>query len=197
MKLSDDYEFEDDAGRLWYEQLVQHVLDHAPKCIGEFQVRLTLPADSIWENRTEWELVCSCGSKTGQILGYSLGDLAQDYDGPLTFVTPLGFSCSSCNRLTEIIDTELHGYDGECKARFDGSGAATYRGTGERKVFACEKCGGGQFSAKAHFQYSHFDIIEDEPELAPVAQDFFDFFECTGVCSGCGQEQSIGGYELA
>ncbi len=197
MEFSEEFQFEDEAARSWYERMVRQVQGHAPACLRGFQSKMILPSDLVWDDRTYWEIACSCGSKTGQIIGYSLRYLKSDYEGPLTFVTPLGFQCSSCSLNIEIIDTDLHGYDGECKARFGGYGAATYRGSGKRSVFSCHECGDSQLTVIPCFQYSHFDIIEDEPELESVAQDFFDWFDCEVKCLSCGHSQSAGDYELA
>lgn len=197
MKFNDDLQFDDEAARAWYERMVRQVLEHPPTCLQGFETRSIPPADDFWDDRTTWNLACPCGNGSGQILGYSLKEFREDYEGPLMFVTPLAFRCSACRKTTEIIDTDLHGYDGECKARFGGYGAATYRGTGERAIYTCRECKNTAFHVTACFQYSHFDIIEDEPELESVAQDFFDWFDCGGVCTSCGIQQSIGDYELA
>lgn len=45
--------------------------------------------------------------------------------------------------------------------------------------------------------HPHFDLIEDEPELEPRAQEYFDAFDCRGKCTGCGDEYSLANFELA
>lgn len=197
MEFSEEFQFEDEAAREWYERMVHQVQQNAPTCLSGFRTHLIQPSDPEWDERTSWELTCMCGSRIGQILGHSLKDFKKDYNGPLTFVTPLGFHCSSCNQSTEIIDTDQHGYNGECKSRFGDYGAATYHGSGQRDLFTCQKCSNTQFTVSTCFQYSVFDFIEENPEFESVAQDFFDWFECSCICTSCNEEQSIGDYELA
>ena len=175
----------------------RHVMDHPPSCLSGLEPWLVVHADGAWNGQTEWGIQCACGGEVGEVLGYSLADLNPRYEGPLLFVTPLAFQCCRCERVTEIIDTDRHGYDGENKQKFGGVGAATYRGEGERKTFNCGECGKTHFTVTAGFQYSDFDHVEDEPDLEPVAQDYFDWFVSTGVCAACGKSQCIGDYELA
>ncbi len=191
MKFAEDH-FQNDEDRAWYERIVRQVLEHSPTCLEGFQAERIPLEDDTWDDRVEWKIGCSCGSKSGKILGYPLGDLNADYDGPVLFVSPLAFQCSSCDRVTEIIDTDKHGYDGEC-----GHGAVTIRGEGKRAIFSCQSCNAMDFLVTTCFQHSQFDIIEDEPELESVAQNYFDWFECTGVCTNCGEKQDFGDYELA
>lgn len=189
MKFAEDH-FENDEARAWFERMVHQVLDHSPSCLDGFQTERVPFEDDVWDDRVEWKIVCPCGEENGKILGYPLRDLKPDYSGPVLFVSPLAFQCSSCDRVIEIIDTDKHGYDGEC-----GHGAATIRGDGNRATFACEYCSETSFRVATCFQHSHFDIIEDE--LEPVAQNYFDWFTCKGVCANCNKEQSVGDYELA
>jgi|GEM_PF-1480326 hypothetical protein len=191
MKFAEDY-FENAEDRASYERLVRQVLEHAPSCLDRFHTERLPLEDDTWDDRVKWKIVCPCGAERGKILGYPLGDLKPTYDGPVVFVSPLAFQCSSCDRAIEIIDTAKHGYDGEC-----GHGAATFRGEGDRATFACQSCNESTFRVATCFQHSHFDIIEDEPELEPVAQNYFDWFACKGVCTSCGEEQCFGDYELA
>jgi hypothetical protein len=45
--------------------------------------------------------------------------------------------------------------------------------------------------------HSHFDLVEDELELEPRAQEYFDSFDCHGTCAGCGKDSSLANFELA
>lgn len=191
MKFAQE-QFDNAEDRAWYERMVRQVVEHPPSCLDGFQTEpVPLEADT-WDDRVGWKVTCPCGTESGKLLGYPLGELKSDYSGPVLFVSPLAFQCSSCDRLIEIIDTDKHGYDGEC-----GHGAATIRGEGERSAYTCQSCGAMTFRVATCFQHSHFDIIEDEPDLEPVAQNYFDWFACTGSCTNCGEENSFGDYELA
>lgn len=174
----------------WFQRMVRQVQINAPRCLAGFELSPVHQLDC-WEERTSWQLFCPCGANTGQVLGYSLKDFSPDYDGPEMFVSPLAFQCVACAKVTEIIDTGVHGYDGEC------GHPATIRGEGTRKAFACIRCGATAFTVTAGCSYPHFDLIEDEPDLEPRSQDFFDCFGCLGVCTVCGTESAIANYELA
>ena len=191
MKFAHDH-FENDKDRAWYRRMVRQVLEFPPSCLDGFQVDRIPLEDDRWDDRVEWKIACPCGGESGKILGYPLRDLKPSYDGPEFFVSPLAFQCSNCERVIEIIDTDKHGYDGEC-----GHGAATLRGEGDQVAFACLSCSEGRFRVVTCFQHSHFDIIDDDPVLEPVAQNYFDWFDCVGVCTSCGEKQSFGDYELA
>ena len=112
-------------------------------------------------------------------------------------MSPLAFKCSECGRCTEIIDTHVHGYDGEYDRRFGKVNKTTKRGGGAREIFLCHKCESAEFTAVGSFPHSHFDHIEDEPELEPYAMDFFDSFALKAVCTSCRHEMFVCSYELA
>ena len=120
--------------------------------------------------------MCRCGSGTGKFLGYPLTDYKPSYAGPACFVGPLGFLCSQCLKTTEIIDTEVHGYDGELGS------SCTIRGEGERVAFQCPKCKSEQMSVTVHFEYDggELDLKADEPTIN--VQDYFGSFEAKGSC---------------
>ena len=61
----------------------------------------------------------------------------------------------------------------------------------------CPECGASEFSITAFCSHPHFDLIEDEPELEPRAQEYFDSFDCRGTCTGCGKASSLANFELA
>ncbi len=123
------------------------------------------------------------GTWGGSLLGYELQDYAPDYRGDW-LVTPIGFKCSGCSGVTEILDTALHGYHAEVAKLEGGTGSATIRGSGERKAYRCRRCRHDVFELIAGFVYWHFDIVFDEPELP--AQNFFNEFMMLCICARCG-----------
>ncbi len=179
----------------WIEKMIRHVQTTPPSCLSGFQV-FPSHADP-WNDWAAWALTCSCGGNRGKLLGHSLKDCNPDDDGPPVFVSPLGFQCSTCGKTTEIIDTKHHGYDSEISKAAGTSHDSNYRGTGDRQAVPCPECGGNQFSITAFFAHPHFDLIEDEPELEPRVQEFFDSFDCHGTCASCGKESSLANFELA
>jgi hypothetical protein len=151
------------------EKMVQQVRQHAPSCLSGFRVS-TCDSEP-WKDWAGWSLTCGCGSTKGKVLGYPLKDYDKEYKGPPVFISPLAFLCSSCGKTTEIIDTDLHGYNAEIE-RMSGQRYPTVRGTGERTPIPCPHCRTTEFSVKAFCAHPHFDLIEDEPGLEPRAGVF-------------------------
>jgi len=175
----------------WYDNLRRQVEETPPRCLNGFDAR---PGGKVHGNSEwcSWELRCRCGNETGRVLGYSAKERNPDDKGPEMFLSPLAFECPMCGERTEIVDVAEHGYDAEiCKT------CTTMRGEGPRIVLACANCSKTEFKVVTNFLHSHFDHIEDEPALAPRAQDFFDGFGCAGTCKNCGHDVQIANYELA
>ncbi len=159
--------------------------NNPPKCVAGFNLKALQE-----ENPITFQLICQCGSKRGQVLGYPLSDYKKEYTGP-DFVSPLGFQCAKCNKITEIIDTAIHGYDGE-------RGSSTnFRGKGKRTTFKCPKCKSEKMSVTAHFQYDggELDLKEDDPSI--TVEDYFGCFMAGGKCAKCRDYFSIADFELA
>ena len=179
----------------WIEKMVRHVQTRPPSCLSNFR---TTPAHmQPWNHWAGWALACSCSETKGKLLGYSLKDFDPKYSGPQVFVSPLAFLCSSCEKTTEIIDTKEHGYNAEISKPYGKTCETNYRGTGPRQVMQCPACGRPEFTITAFCAHPHFDLIEDEPELEPRVQEYFDSFGCRGKCAACGKESSLADFELA
>lgn len=177
------------------EKMVRQVQQHPPTCLSGF--RATPAHAERWNDWAGWSLVCSCGATKGRLQGHPLKECNPEYDGPPLFVSPLAFLCSACGNTTEIIDTKQHGYNSEIGKAEGQSCDSNYRGTGQRQNVPCPECGASEFSITAYCAYPHFDLIEDEPELAPRAQEYIDSFDCRGRCTSCGKESSLANFELA
>ncbi len=177
------------------ERLVRQVLQHPPSCLSGF--RVSPSHTQPWNDWAGWALACTCGSTKGKLLGHPLKECNPEYDGPPEFVSPLAFECSSCGKTTEIIDTKQHGYEAEVEKAFGKSSESNLRGSGKRQSVPCPKCGAREFSITGYCCHSHFDLIEDEPELEPRAQEYFDAFDCRGTCAACGEDSSLANFELA
>jgi hypothetical protein len=180
----------------WIENLVRLVQTKPPSCLSGFRTTPVARAQK-YAHLAGWALACSCGSTRGKLLGYPITDFNPTYNGPPMFVSPLAFLCSSCDKTTEIIDTQQHGYDSEISKPYGKSSDTNRRGTGPRQVMQCSKCRRQEFSMTAVCTYSDFDLIEDEPGLEPRVQEYFDSFGCFGTCAECGQESCMAGFELA
>lgn len=169
------------------EAVEAHVRTAPPSCVRSFRLspaQLPKPFDD--NLTTVWRLACECecGGDNGRLLGHRLETLSSHYRGDL-LVSPLGFECSACGRITELLDTDLHGYHAEVGKLEGGTGSAKIRGTATRTAYACPACSGDSFGMVAGFVYWHFDIIEDEPHLP--AEEFFNVFLLYCTCAACGR----------
>jgi hypothetical protein len=163
----------------------EYFWNHPPRCVAGFSLKALRR-----ERPTTFELICRCSSQTGKILGYPLAKYNRGYHGA-EFVGPLGFLCGHCNKNTEIIDTAVHGYDGEMGA------SVTIRGKGKRSPFECPKCKSAEMTVHVHFEYDggEIDLKEDEPTI--TVEDFFGRFSAMGTCANCKNKCSIAAFELA
>jgi hypothetical protein len=166
------------------DQIESHVSATPPGCLLAFRV---LPAVSRRPPNnsfsTTWDLACRCGCENGNLLGHPLGALNPNYGGGL-FVSPLAFKCASCQQMSEILDTKVHGYHAEVAKIEGGTGSVKFRGSGDRKTFTCSNCANSRFKITVGFVYWDFDMILDEPGLA--AENFFNEFLMYCLCADCG-----------
>jgi hypothetical protein len=158
------------------EQIKRHLQTVPPSCVVGFRLApAELPIE--WDDscRSVWRLACGCGGEQGRVLGYPLGDYKALPGGPDCFISPIGFECSTCGKVTEVIDTDLHGYHAEVGKREGGIGSVKYRGEGPRAAWPCPQCGGQVFGLTVAFIFwgAVFDLA-DEPGW-PL-QEFFNVF---------------------
>jgi hypothetical protein len=118
--------------------------------------------------------------------------LQQVQDRPPVFLSPLATRCEACQRVTELIDTDRHGYDAEI-----GAIVATKRGEGDRVDYLCEECGRKPLRLWARFEYSD-DLFDREiSEFHEREQELFSWFSLVGQCSGCSRLLSVADFECA
>jgi hypothetical protein len=178
----------------WFKKMVRHVKETSPWCLSGFALSPSHPKR--WNGWVGWALACSCGANRGKLLGHPLKNCKPGYDGPPLIVSPLAFSCCSCGKTTEIIDTKQHGYNSAISKPAK-SRDSNYRGTGKRQAVPCPECGEREFSIMVLCAHSNFDLIEDFPELEARTQEYFDSFNCAGICASCGKKSSLASFELA
>jgi hypothetical protein len=146
-----------------------------------------------WDDncKSVWQLACGCGNDRGRVLGYALREYNSDYEGAECFLSPLGFECSDCGKVTEVIDTDAHGYHSEVAKIEGGIGSVKMRGEGPRQPFPCPACDRQVFVVIVGFVYwgVALDLFLDEPELP--AQEFFNVFLSYGRCVACGEVSSL------
>lgn len=167
--------------------LLERLRTTAPTCLSKCclgQGKLSEPFDS--NPCSVWEIGCHCGGKTGRLLGYSLQDYNSDYTGRTCFLSPLAFECNECNKVTEILDTDLHGYHAEvARLAGDDIGSGQLRGEGPRKAFACGKCTSTQFKVTVAFVFWYLDELAEEFDAS--WEEMFNVFLCECTCVRCGQ----------
>jgi hypothetical protein len=177
-----------------YQAILERVRTVPPSCLGGFTCNPAHAAE--WDNFARWSIACKCGNTHGAVLGYPLDELTGDDSLRGQFAGPLAFRCAACDTVTEMFDSAAHGYNAMISPpgkSFD----ASHRGDGPRSVAACPGCAEAECAVVGEFGHSHFDHIEDEPDLLDVAQDYFDGFACKATCANCGKERWVASFELA
>lgn len=159
-----------------------------PSCLqGLACVPTNLPEP--WDDnpKSVWQVRCKCGGTTGRLMGYSLADYNDEYDGPLELISPLAFQCASCEHTAELLDTDIHGYHADIDLR-EGitGGSCKIRGTGQRGsrlAFPCPKCNADIFSIIVGFVFWNGNELEDL--FDGRWEDLFNVFLCYAVCLKC------------
>ncbi len=167
---------------------------HPPKCIAGFAIRAAELPGVVFDGHGEelntvFALSCDCSRQDHYVLGHYWRN--PDFDNILVFLSPLALRCAACGKVTELLDTDKNGYDGEL-----GHGSATKRGVGERVEYRCEKCGPMPFSVFARFEYPN-DLFDGTPAFADRQHDLFTWFSLVGKCAGCSQLLSVTEFECA
>jgi hypothetical protein len=172
-----------------YECIIQRLRTAPPTCVSGFKLT---PAElpEPWDDnpRSVWQLACPCGSEHARLLGYAISDYTDWPGGENIFISPIGFECAACGEVTEILDTDIHGYNAEVgKLEPDGVGSVKYRGEGPRLAYPCPGCGGKLFAVTVGFVFwpGAIEVFLDEPGWR--WEDFFSAFVCYCRCVGCGQ----------
>src|SRR5262245_48970128 len=92
-------------------RLAERLRTTAPSCLQGFSATPAQLPEPFDDNpRSVWQIACRCGEATGRFLGYPLKEYNSEYDGPQCFISPLAFECSACKTVTELLDTDRHGF---------------------------------------------------------------------------------------
>lgn len=163
------------------EGIALRMRSRPPRCLAALDAAPTAPPES-WDfcDLTTWALSCRCGERMGGLLGHPLKRYNAAYSGA-AFVGPLAFECSKCATVGELLDSARHGYHAEV-----GSSACHISGVGLRERFSCP-CGGRRFAVVATFFFweAAIDLIEEEPDRLPSAENCFNEFQAHGRCTAC------------
>lgn len=167
-----------------------------PRCLDGFGVSPTKIAGYAWDGHGEpvnavFVLNCACGHGHFHVLGHYVKNSSPKREWTV-FVGPIGLKCDSCEKVTELIDTDSHGYDAEL-----GHGSVTLSGQGERVPFACEKCGVKAMEIIVRFEYTPDVLGEDFSDFRGREQDLFTWFTLLGRCEGCDKLLTVTEFECA
>jgi hypothetical protein len=135
-------------------------------------------------------LSCQCGGDRHYVHCYRWVNAA--FNNAVVTLSPLVLECAACGKMTELLDTDVHGYDSEL-----GHGSATVRAQGERVLFECPACGRQPLEAFVRFEYPDDLFDGDWPEFAGREQELFTWFSLVGRCAQCSQRLPVADFECA
>ena len=184
---------EDESAIARLREAEERLLTTPPRCLAGFRAEpatLTGVAfDGHGSDRNKvYRLSCPCGHDRFRVLGHFL----RSDRGTDLFVSPLALECAACGKVTELIDTDRHGYDAEL-----GHGSATLRGDGPRTHYPCDKCGVRPMTAYARFEHSGEELADSFIEEFPNTQEYFSWFSLVGTCEGCQRMLRVADFECA
>ncbi len=192
---SDDEDLTDEqrAAMARFLEAEERLLNTPPRCLDGFQVEQTELENVLFDGHGSelnkiYKLACACGHDRFRVLGHHL----ENDRGQPIFVSPLALECASCGKITELIDTDQHGYDAEL-----GHGSATIRGEGDRLHYACPNCGVRPMTAYARFEHSSEELADSFIESFPETHNYFSWFSLVGTCDGCQSPLNVADFECA
>ena len=94
--------------------------------------------------------------------------------------------------MTDLLDTDVHGYDAEL-----GHGSATVRAEGDRVIFECALCGRQPLECFVRFEYPDDLLDRDFKDFAGREQELFTWFNLVGKCPGCSKLLAVADFECA
>src|SRR5262249_19042352 len=147
------------------DQMVWWARRHPPRCLDRFRAApCDLPDvgfDGHGGQNAIFRLGRTCGAERQFVLGHHWKKPGHPDGGVVGFIDPLALRCEACGQSTELIDTDMHGYNGEATDREQLSGEVGERPAwrnpridGERVVYLCETCGAQPLTIYARFEYS-------------------------------------------
>ena len=190
-----------------------YIHSHPPRCIARFIARPTelpglefdghasrshldikVPPGVTIEAQEQvnpvFSLSCRCGSIWHYVHCYRW--VNPDYMNEIVTLSPLVLECAACRMKTDLLDTDIHGYDSEL-----GHGSATARAQGDRVAFECPSCGPQPLETFVRFEYLDDLFDGDFPEFVGREQELFTWFSLVGRCLQCSQVLAVADFECA
>jgi hypothetical protein len=175
--------------------LVWYAHRHPPRCISDLcpvPLRQAPRGLRIPPYAAYFAVGCPCGKREVYAVGYHTKTMY----GQAIFVSPLSLECLACGRLSELIDTRKHGYNGEQ------GGDCNIAGEGCRGRFPCPRCGEVPMVLMPGFSFQgdYFEPNNRGPKdfFGRRPQDFFGVFWLYGQCCRCGSVLLlVDGFECA
>jgi hypothetical protein len=170
--------------------LVDYAYRHPPRCIKDLN---PVPLEDSVAGLKRYDYVayfrvrCPCAEPNAYLLGHFWE--GEGRTPAKIFVSPLAVECPSCGRVSELIDTRQHGWDGEqgCDCNKTGEGP--------RVRFPCPQCGDAPLAVIPGFSYQGHEY--DPLNLRTRQQDMFGWFLLYARCSRCGNLWSVTDFETA
>jgi hypothetical protein len=192
---------------------VSYFRSHPPRCIAGFaarptelpnvkldghvsmsQLNLEVPPgvtiDAPEHINPVFSLFCRCGGIRHYV--HCFRWVNPDFNDAVVTLSPLALECAACRKATELLDTDIHGYNSEL-----GHGSSTVRARGEHVVFECPTCGRQPLEAFVRFEYPDDLFDGDFADFAGREQELFTWFNLVGRCAQCSQLLPVADFECA
>jgi hypothetical protein len=125
-------------------------------------------------------LSCRCGGNRHYIHCYR--SVNPDFDNATEIGSPIVLECAACGTMTELLDSEVHGFNREVHGQ-----PITLRSQGDPIVFECPTCGRQPLEAFPRFEYQD-DLFDSYfAEFGGREQDLFGWFNLVARCPQCSQ----------
>ena len=163
------------------QQIIEHVKRNLPRCLANVDAS---PISEMLDDRgadfVAFRLTLG-DTAFCSVIGQDLNFDNESYAGPLEYVSPITLEWK-CGTRTLILDTEIHGYNGEMES------SAKIHCVGTASPYKCNKCGTTEFVVDVQFNY-HDDLL-DEFEADEVSNFFYNII-IRGTCTNCSTANCI------
>jgi len=159
--------------------------------ISEIRAKMPgLPIHGPENFNTIFQISCTCGSDRYYIIGFEW--LNPDFNNTKLLLSPLSLRCVACDKVTDLFDSQIHGYDAEL-----GNGSSTERGKGIKTEYGCPQC--DRQALQIYVRYEHSDELlkYNDPKSGEQPQNLYSWFSLVGKCNSCSQYYPVTDFECA